>query len=180
MTAAGGFCESCGKALPSMSSSGPRVVTGDVVPTSVAGQKLVGAELKKQTNRAAYTLLAIGIIQIVLGSIFIGIAANAPGAPAGTFTTLMIMQFIVAAVFIGLFFWARIAPLGASIVGLVLYSTLIILNMINAMAIRAEGQRSGGFGGLGIGCLDIVFIAFLVQGIQAGLKHKRMLEAGAA
>lgn len=178
---AGAFCARCGKALPSSATSGPRIVDGDALPQSAAGQKLMGDELKKHTNRAAYTLLAVGLLQLTCGAILVALIANAPGGrfPPGMVGILMVVQFVVALVFIGLFFWARVAPLPASIVGLVIYATLVLLNILTAVSeLGQEGPRRG-IGGLGVGGLDILIIVFLVQGIQAGLKHKRLMESAA-
>src|SRR5438477_12888 len=103
-TPPGAFCESCGKALPS-ASTGPRVLDGASLPTTSAGQQLVGDELQKQTKKAANTLLAIGLLQMVCGAIVVVLLTsvrrqNAPNQ----LSILLIAQFGVAAIFIGLFF----------------------------------------------------------------------------
>jgi hypothetical protein len=171
------FCEACGKALPAAAPSGPRIISGDALPTSAAGQELIGDELSKQTKRAANTLLAVGIIQLTCGALVVALLANAPGAAELDVTVLIAAQFIVAAMFFGLYFWARSAPLPASIVGLVVYCTLLVLNIVTAVSEAAQDGPPRGFGGLGIGWLDILIIVLLVQGIQAGLKHKKILSA---
>src|SRR5687768_9367380 len=71
-TPPGAFCESCGKALPSAVPTTPRVVTGDVLPQSAAGQQMLGEELAKQTKKAAYALLAVGVIQATCGAVLLG------------------------------------------------------------------------------------------------------------
>jgi hypothetical protein len=177
VSAAGAFCESCGKAVPSTFATSPRIVSGDALPYSAAGQKLVGDELRKHTNRAAYTLLAVGILQVTCGPIVAVTLANAPGVGLeGMVGVLLVAQFVVAAVFFGLYFWARTAPLPASIVGLAIYVTLVLINMATSLSSLSEGGPRRGFGGCGIGLLDIIIIVLLAQGIQAGLKHKRLME----
>jgi hypothetical protein len=178
--AGGAFCEACGKALPASTTGGPRIISGDAIPQSAAGQKLMGDQLQKQVNRAAYTLLAVGILQLTCGAIAAAVVSKLPGSPPEMLVVLLAAQFIVGGGFLGLYFWARRAPLPASIVGLVVYCTLVALNMINSVSQLGSGNPRSGFGGLGIGWLDIVIIIFLVQGINAGMKHKRMLESGSS
>src|SRR5205085_7720892 len=101
-----------------------------------------------------------------------------PGAPPEMLKIILIAQFIVGGTFIGLYFWARTAPLPASIVGLVIYITLVVLNVISSISqIRENGGRGTGtgIGGIGIGWLDLLIMAFLAQGIQAGVKHRKLL-----
>jgi hypothetical protein len=168
------FCESCGKALPSAAPAGPRVVTGDVLPYSAAGQDLLAVELQKQTRRAAITLLVIGILGLVAGAIFfiIGMRVAAPNAaidPRITGATFCIMGLI----FLGLYFWARSSPLPATIVGLVIYLTILGIGVVSTIAAARSGE---GVRGSPVGCIDIIIIVLLVQGIQAALKHKRLRE----
>ena len=181
---AGAFCESCGKALPQQAAGGPRVVGAAELPSTAAGRQLVGDELTKQTKRASLTLLVVGCLQLVCGAIVAGLLLNAPtGANVElNVKVLVAAQIIVALIFFGLYFWARKAPLPASIVGLIVYATLVILNVINSVSElrnREEGTRTG-IGGLGIGWLDIVIMILLAQGISAGLKHKRLMQQGGA
>jgi hypothetical protein len=179
------FCASCGKALP-QSSAGPRVVTADNANSSAAAMKLVGDELQKKTKSAANTLLAVGILQWVVGGGIVMLqVSNAGGmraVPTPALLGAILPVAIIGSAFIGLYFWARVAPLPATIVGMVIYCTLVVINMVAAGAAAAQnpGERRGGFGGLGIGCLDIVIIAMLVQGIQAALKRRKLLAAQAA
>jgi hypothetical protein len=167
------FCESCGKALPAPISTGPRIVAGAALPASAAGHELVTDELRKQVKKASKTLLAVGILQLVCGMSVLGYLSQARGVPPAMIKVLAVAQLVVAGIFIGLYFWARRSPLPATIAGLVVYVTLVALNVFNALTQIGETQRSG-IGGIGIGWLDIVIIAFLAQGIQAALKHKRL------
>lgn len=172
------FCESCGKALPTTVSAGPRVVEGAALPASAAGQELVGDELRKQVKKASTTLLVVGILQLVCGMSVIGILSQARGTAPGMIKVLAGAQLVVAGIFIGLYFWARRSPLPATIAGLVVYVTLVALNVFNTVTQIGEERRTG-IGGVGIGWLDIVVIAFLAQGIQAAIKHKRLTTGGA-
>jgi hypothetical protein len=169
------FCESCGKALP-RNSGGPRVVGGEAMPQSAAGQVLVGDELKKQMKKVFTTLLVVGILQVVVGGVLAAVASSR--FSNSQVQLIMVVQFIVAGLFLGLAFWSRKAPLPASVVGLVLYCTLVILNVINSVSQIGNGQAGRGLGGIGIGWLDIVVIAVLAQGIQAAIKYKKLQQSG--
>lgn len=156
-------------------SCSPRIIAGDALPESAAGQKLVGDELQKQTRRAANTLMWVSILMYAFGIIIFLVISNARAVAAENANLLLVMQFVIATVFLGLYFWARTSPLPASLVGLVIYCTLIAINVATTMSSMAE--RRSGIGGLGIGWLDIVIICLLAQGISAGLKHKKLMEA---
>ena len=171
------FCESCGKALPAAAPAGPRVVTADALPQTAVGHRMVGDELVKQQKKASTALLVVGIIQITCGAI--ALVALSRAAPGMIPPVVFAIQIGVAAIFFALYFWSRKAPLPATIVGLILYVTLIVINVVSSISDLAQnpgGPRTG-FGGLGIGLVDIVIIVILAQAIAAGLKYKRLLEA---
>jgi peptidoglycan/LPS O-acetylase OafA/YrhL len=171
--AAARFCESCGKALPSAVATGPRVFTGDAMPTSAAGQDLLANELAKQTKRAATTLLVIAILALIGGVIFFVLAANAPPNPAIDPKLYAVTFVIVGVIFGGLYFWARTSPLPATIVGLVIYLTFLGISVVTFLT---SAQEVEGVRGSPVGCIDIIIIILLVQGVQAGLKAKRLRE----
>jgi len=52
-----------------------------------------------------------------------------------------------------------------------------VINVVSAISDFDSGGPRRGIGGIGIGWLDIVIIAFLAQGISAGLKHRKLLES---
>ena len=52
-----------------------------------------------------------------------------------------------------------------------------MINVVSAISDFDSGGPRRGIGGIGIGWLDIVIIAFLAQGISAGLKHRKLLES---
>jgi hypothetical protein len=161
--------------------STPRVLGDKDVATTAAGQKLQGDELQKTAKKAAGALLAVAIIMTVMGGVFFMIFQNVPAAAraAGNANLVIGIQFALAAIFWGLWVWARSSPLPAAIVGLVLYLTLVVINVISSVSQMSQaepGTQGGrGFGGIGIGWLDIVIIAVLVKAIQAGAKYRKML-----
>lgn len=175
------FCESCGKAMPRGMPGGPRVLAADEVPTSSAATKLVGDELNTQTKSAANALLIVGIIQIVVGGVVTALlvaASNRSSAVRLNLPLLLATTIGIGLIFIGLYFWARRSPLPATVVGLVIYGTLVAINVVSAISNMSErGPGGNGIGGLGIGWLDIVIIAILARGIGAALRQRRLLAA---
>jgi hypothetical protein len=174
------FCGSCGKAMP-MRGSGPRVVNADQLPASSAGVKLVGDELSKKTRKAANTLLIVGILQWVVGvGVVLLIASTAPGGlgaiPMPRLVGALLPALISGAAFLGLYFWARISPLPATIVGVVIYCTLVAINVaVTVGNMGNNGGRGGGLGGIGIGWLDIIIIAVLAQGVSAAVQQRKLV-----
>jgi hypothetical protein len=175
-TAGSTFCAACGKALP-VASSGPRVLGKSDFATTAAGQKLQGDELVKLSKKASTALLVVAIIQTVAPFIFYMIAQNMRRGGASFDMLVIGIMFGIAALFWGLWAWSRFQPLPATIVGLVLYGTLVAINVVSATSHMTEkGGTGGGFGGIGIGVLDIVIIAVLAQGIQAGSKYRKLMQ----
>lgn len=178
------FCESCGKALPAATPTTPRVVTGKEFATTGAGVKLQADELKKTASKAANALLTVAILQLVFGGILVAVLYGASRV-AGRMPPAVIMVFVivfgVAVIFFGLYFWARVNPLPAAIVGLVIYVTLWVLDIVmSAAAIanappgsRQPGAGAGPFNGI---IIRIIIIAILVRAIQAGSRHRKLLQ----
>lgn len=177
LSAAGAFCQSCGNALPSAIPSGPRIVSGPELASTTAGQKLQGDELMKTAKRARGALLAVAILSTIGIGIVYAILKNLSKLPDSQILAGMIGQVIVAAIFWGLYFWSRYQPLPAAIIGLIAYCTLVVINVVTTLSMAAESR--GGFGGIGIGWLDIVIIAILARAISAGAQHRRLLAQAA-
>jgi hypothetical protein len=173
------FCESCGKALPGAQRSGPRIVGANEMPTTAVGHQMVSDELTKTQKSASTALLVVAIIQIVIGGLLVLVRANAQTAAQSQLTVLMAAQLGVAALFWALWFWSRRAPLPASIVALIVYCTLVALNVVTSLKRLADNPDAarGPFGGVGIGIMDIIIIAVLARAIAAGLKHRRLAAA---
>ena len=145
------FCESCGKALP-ISSGGPRIVGSDALATTGAGQELQSQELQKQARKASGALLALAILMTIVACVLGALtASNAQAFAQMQIKVILIGQIVLAAVFWALWVWSRKQPLPAAIVGLVLYGTLLTVNVItNVAAMRtADSEAPGPRGGLG-------------------------------
>lgn len=166
--------------------AGPRVLGAKDVAATAAGQKLQGDELQKTAKKAKGALLAVAILQTLgIGLVFFLLNnANSRGvslsALPGMMQVLIAVQAGVAAIFWGLWFWARVSPLPAAIVGLVLYGTLVVLSVVNSVSQMNQGGQGSGFGGIGIGWIDIIIIGVLIQAIQAGAKHRKLMQQQAA
>ncbi|MGZ9124713.1 MAG: zinc-ribbon domain-containing protein [Candidatus Binatia bacterium] len=158
------FCESCGKALPSTASTGPRLVTDTVIPSTAAGRQLVSEELQRYAKKAKNALLAVAIIQCVFGLIIYGVAsANLPSGQSLP-PIVLITIFGIGAIFFGLYAWARHSPLPAAIVGLTLFVTM---HLVDGLVDPTQFGR-------GI-IMKVIIVVMLVQAIQAGIKYKRLL-----
>jgi hypothetical protein len=173
----GAFCESCGKALPPPVPTGPRIVGNETLATTGAGQELQDEQLHKQAKRASGALLAVAILTTIAGLVIFALSRSAPSGTMASrgieiSSAVGVVTLIIAAVFWGLYIWSRSQPLPAAIVGLVVYGTLVTINVI--LHISAAGQE-GGPRGLGIGCLDIIIIVVLAQAITAGAQHRKLM-----
>lgn len=164
------FCAFCGKAMPQAAGAGPRVMKGGALASSRAGQELQSDDLMKKMKSARRILLTLGILQVVLGLIVLGIglsgaansATNNPNAGSG----LTLVGGIVAGiglVFLGLAAWATTAPFPAAVTGLVLYVTLTVVDAI--------ADPTAIFRGI---IIKVLIIAALAKAVQAGLEHRNL------
>ena len=158
------FCVSCGKALPTLSAGGPRLVTD--IGASSAARGLISDELQKQTKKAATCLMWVAIIQTVLGGFLLLALSNAPADQLAVDVGVLSVVLIgIAVAFWVLYFWARRSPLPAAIVGLVLFITLHVLDALADPTALARGWL-----------VKIIVIVVLSKAISAGLKYKRLKE----
>jgi hypothetical protein len=147
------------------------------VATTAAGQKLQVDELHKTAKKAAGALLAVAIIQTVIPvGLFVLMRNVRPGAGAlNLFNNVtMGIMLAIAAVFWGLWAWARVNPLPAAIVGLVLYVTLTVADYVMLFAMMKDAPP-GNSPNIGIPWMKIIIISILVQGISAGSKHRKLM-----
>ena len=194
------FCATCGKALPSAVPTGPRIVTTDTMPQTALGQQVLEEELRKQTKKAS---IALGIVAglttagAILFAVLIFAIEPPPDGRALPITGLDVaLNLFIAAIFWALFFWARKNPLPPAIVGLVLYITMTVLQIVlllmlvrnerlerEAMGIEepvGSGAGTSGMPGIGGLWLKIFIIIMFVQAIQAGVKHRKLKQQIAA
>ena len=174
------FCPACGMALPAAAPTGPRVLDGKAFATTAAGQRLQSEELHAQQRKAAGALLAVAVIQTLALGLYYFVASQAARGRPPLQNPLVLTQAAVAVVFWGLFVWARVQPLPAALVGFVLYATLLAINVVTHVGQMSHhpGAAPTGFGGLGIGWLDIVILVVLGRAISAGVKYRKMMQGG--
>jgi len=82
----------------------------------------------------------------------------------------LIAGFAMCVIFLGLGFWAQQKPLAASVTGLVLYGTLVLVSI----AMTFKGVSDGDKFDMPFGILDIVIIIFLAKGIVGSLKAEKI------
>lgn len=158
------FCESCGKALPSITTDGPRMVTEATMPSTSAGRQYMALELQKHLKKSKTALLIVAVIQTIFGLIVFAGAKGSLQAGQSLSPVFFITIFGIAGIYFGLYAWARHQPLAAAIVGFTLFVTLHVLD-----AIADPTQLLRGL------IMKIIIITMLVQAIQAGLKYRRLL-----
>lgn len=160
------FCEACGLALPSRERLRPRVIERKGFAGSGIGRDLQLEQLDKQARSARNVMLAIGILQVLLAGILAAVAAGGAGntpAEQQTFVIMAISVGVVGVIFIGLGLWARRSPLAASVVGLVLYLSIIAADAVANPATLASGI-----------VIKVIFILALAKAVSAGVKHRSL------
>ena len=190
------FCESCGKALPPPVQAGPRVLYGNQAAVTSAGVHVQTEELRAQTKKASQALLLVAVLTTIGAALIAVVVFNMPSRPGEVVIISpadAVINIAVAAIFWGLFFWARKNPLPAAIVGLVLYVTLTVVQIVGVAIlmreVREQQERNAAVrgeqppaasnnpipGGMCGMWLRILIIVMLVQAITAGVKHRKLL-----
>jgi cytochrome b561 len=169
------FCVSCGKALPSVDDVGPRLVTGAATAVSRTGRSLQVDQLAKQCRKAYGTLLAVGILQAVFGTVIVFgmVRSGGPTPPTGQLEgeaapvgVLVASVYGIAVVFCGLAFWARRSPLPAAVVGLVVYITVHLLDAVADPTALLRGIL-----------MKAIIVLVLAKAISAGARHRALSRA---
>lgn len=109
--------------------------------------------------KGAQNILFVAAGFMVLGALILG-------ALTGSAEDL-VANLVLAGIFVGLGFWAKSKPLAASVTGLVIYATVVILTIV-------VWAMSGGSGRPPIGIMTIVVIITLVKGISGALKAEKI------
>ena len=157
------FCEACGKAVP-QTTDGPRIVEGNQVAVTSSGQAVQADLLHKSARRAVTTLIALGVLQIGAGIVYFLIYRSSDDADTVAAAPIMLaILSVIGVLFLGLGLWARKNPLPASIVGLVVYCTLIFGDALFDPSTIAQGFL-----------IKILIILVLVRSVGAGLKYKKL------
>jgi hypothetical protein len=178
--------------------AGPRVLYGDQAAVTTAGVHAQAEELKTQVKKAAQALMLVAVLT-TLGAVLFGFLVFSitprPGQVMLITPVDVVISGVVAAIFWGLYFWARRNPLPAAIVGLVLYVTLTVVQFVTLAVVMSdlreqevqeareqglpppESKPGNPLGGGMCGIFIRVFIVMmLIQGITAGVKHRKLLK----
>ena len=158
------FCQSCGKAVQAISSV-PKIFddTKDIAQT-VVGKKIQGMTLEKTMTSAKRCLFAVGILQLIAGGIFYaGLRVAEEEAVRQELLSMLIGVGLIGILYIVLGFWAKRSPLPASIVGLVLYISLLVFDGVSDPASLARGW-----------IMKIIVLMVLIKGIKAGIQYRKL------
>ncbi len=161
------FCQQCGKALPGAGRAEPRVIAPDAVAFTDAGRQLQCEELRQKARRAAVVLLAVAIIQTLVGVAVLALMYSTTSHdPAVQLQPVLpVVLFGLAAFFYGLWFWARTHPLPAAIVGLVTYVSIIVAGGVNDPSTLLRGW-----------IVKLIIVVAFAKAIQLGLKHRALID----
>ena len=162
------FCESCGKVIAVEGGGGPRILSEDEIATSDSGKEVHGDLAFTKARSAARSILVIAVLQTLGVFLFFGLAQSdelGPEEKEGLMFVVYVLTFI-AAVFWGIWYWSRSNPFVASIVGLVLISTLYI-----ADAIVDPSQIAKGI------IIKIIIIYYLIQAVKHGAEHRKIVQS---
>jgi hypothetical protein len=160
------YCEACGKAV-AVAATSPRIVSGNEFASTSVGLVMESEALTAQVKSASGALLAVAIIQVILGTIIVFALKGFPGRGELESTAIPLVAFSVygiGAVFFGLYFWARKSPYPAAIVGLVVFVTVHLLDIIADPSALARGIL-----------MKIIIITILIKAIRAGARHRDLL-----
>ncbi|MGC3970787.1 MAG: hypothetical protein QM775_26670 [Pirellulales bacterium] len=105
-------------------------------------------------------MIIVAVIQTIVGPLMV--LSGAIPVARGTEGFVYGILFGIAGAFWALALWSRKSPLPASIVGLVLYVSLHVLDAVVDPTTIAKGF-----------IMKIFIIVLLVQAIQAGLKYRQ-------
>jgi predicted nucleic acid-binding Zn ribbon protein len=166
------FCERCGKRIQAPAKNPVRRK-----PTY--GQN-IGVEHRRKTIRnARISLMVVGVL-LVFGALFANYALNQEiakvkanpelvlnHAVVNQVKAIIVANFILAGVFIGLFIWAGFNPFAASLTGLVLYVTLLVIAAAMDPLTLIQGWL-----------IKIIIISALIAGIKTSLYNQRRDRGG--
>lgn len=161
------YCTNCGKAV-SAGMAGPRIVSGAGIANTETGRSLQAEALVKNMKKSFGALLAVGILQAVFGTVILT-TLNSQNAELGvSISILAVYVYGIAAIFLALAMWARRSPFPASIIGLVVFLTVHLLEAIADPKTIVNGI-----------IVKIIVILILSKAISAGAQHRAILKAQA-
>jgi hypothetical protein len=181
-TADSHFCQSCGLALPETNPTGPRIIGDADFASNPAGVALQQDELAKQIKKATNALLIVAVIQTGFGFLIYFLLQRSVQAGKVNGSVLLGTLFGVAALFWVLYFWAKQNPFPATLVGLVIYSTLWLADLTVGLMQMSHSHDTAATGSSpfnGI-VLRIIIIGILFNGVKAGAKYRQLMQQSGA
>lgn len=181
-TSSSRFCESCGLALPETDPSGPRIIGDADFASNPAGVAFQQDELAKQMKKATNALLIVAVIQTGFGFLLYFLLQRSVQQGKVNGPVLLGTLFGVAALFWILYFWAKQSPFPATVVGLVIYSTLWLADLTVSLIqmSHSQGNTTPGAGPFNGIILRIIIIAVLFNGVKAGAKYRQLMQQSGA
>jgi hypothetical protein len=140
------FCESCGASL------------ADVAAAERMADESEAEVMLLEVNKARGAIGVVAILQVGIAVVFFALGK--------VDTTTLIVMLGIGGVFTGLWMWCKTNPLAASIVGLLVFSSLHLTEAI----IDPKTIMSGI-------AVKIIVVVVLVKAIAAGLKHREFTRA---
>lgn len=140
------FCESCGASL------------ADVAAAERMADESEAEVMLLEVKKAQGAIGIVAILQVVVGLVFLALGK--------VDTTGVIVMVGIGGVFGGLWVWCRTNPLAASIVGLLVFTSLHLTEAI----IDPKTILSGIV-------IKIIVVVVLVKAIAAGLEHREFTRA---
>ena len=155
------FCHHCHKALP-VPGAEPRLVDGIGRPMTMSGHAVaLTDENTAHPVGGCGALLAVAILQTVVGGILFLFGAQMPGVNPATVTVAGAFVAGIGIAFFLLYVWSHRMPLAASITGLALY----LLITLGDAALDPASLRRGMI-------FKIIIVVLLCRSIAAAAKAR--------
>lgn len=164
------FCESCGKAV-SVQSTTPRVIEKRASASMAIGQGIQAKQLRQMAKKASKTLFCLAILYFLAALLFFLQTQGVEEVPP--VVRLMIIAIsIVGVIFLALGVWAKFHPLPASIVGLILYVSLVVTGLILSPEFLSQ-ERAIQETAIQVLIILIIVLA-LAKAIAAGIRFRKL------
>ncbi|MCC6676198.1 MAG: zinc ribbon domain-containing protein [Phycisphaerales bacterium] len=157
------FCGACGKALPSALPTRPVIIGEKDFATSESGRALQLDELHRRARTARNILFFLAILQLLFAGALTALGASDATGRSNGLLVLGAAVGVVGLLFLILGFWAGRNPLPASIVGLVLYATLVVGDALASPATIIQGA-----------IIKVFIIIVLAKAVSAGVRHRQL------
>lgn len=163
LEAGAGYCAVCGRAVR-VDCPTPRIVPTQGFAATSAGRAVQVQGLLQHLRNGRATLLVLAIIDALLGLLILQArSVLRDGSESSLVDALMVMLFVVAGLLLLLYFWSLRSPLPALIVGLVLYLSGAIANVVSQPQAYVRGM-----------IIAAAVLYFLIHGVVAGVRLRQM------